>query len=89
MGLLPRDHRLARGAAVSVTELRQDPAYQEQCQPVGDEILDRVTLSRLITVVGTAAADRLTSELPTVPATDLPATTLALGWSPSGIAAGK
>ncbi|MEU4173359.1 LysR family transcriptional regulator [Streptomyces sp. NPDC026665] len=81
IALLPREHRLAGLATVSVSELRQDPFYQEQCPPMGlDEILDRVALGRLITVVGSAVGERLTQEVCAVPVTDLPATTLALGW---------
>ncbi|MEV6866860.1 LysR family transcriptional regulator [Streptosporangium subroseum] len=81
VALLPRDHRLARRAVVTIAELRREPAYQEQCPPMGlDEILDRVALGRLVTVVGSAAADCLTREVVAVPVTDLPPTTLALGW---------
>ncbi|MGW7616348.1 LysR substrate-binding domain-containing protein [Streptomyces antimycoticus] len=81
LALLPREHPLAGRAAVTAAELRQDPAYQEQCPPMGlDEILDRVTVGRLITVVGSAVGERLTREVCAVPVTDLPATTLALGW---------
>jgi DNA-binding transcriptional LysR family regulator len=82
VALLPCDHRLARRAMVTSAELRHDPAYQG-CPPAGlDEILDRVTLGRLVTVVGSAAADRLTPEVIAVPVADMPATTLALGWLP-------
>jgi len=81
VALLTRDHRLARRAMVTTAELRLEPAYQEQCPPMGlDEILDRVALGRLITVVGSTAADRLTQEVMAVPVADLPPTTLALGW---------
>ncbi|GAA1709865.1 hypothetical protein GCM10009680_58560 [Streptomyces yatensis] len=45
-----------------------------------DEILDRVAVGRLITVVGSAIGERLTREVCAVPVTDLPAATLALGW---------
>jgi DNA-binding transcriptional LysR family regulator len=83
VALLTRDHRLARRAMVTTAELGQELAYQEQCPPMGlDEILDRVALGRLITVVGSAAADRLTGEVMAVPVAGLPPTTLALGWLP-------
>ena len=83
VALLPLGHRLARRAMLTTADLRQEPAYQEQCPPTGlDEILDRVALSRLITVVGSAAADRLTTDVIAVPVADLPTTTLALGWLP-------
>jgi DNA-binding transcriptional LysR family regulator len=83
VALLPCDHRLARRAAVTTAQLRQEPAYREQCPPMGlDEILDRVALGRLVTVIGSGAADRLAPEVIAVPVADLPATTLALGWLP-------
>jgi DNA-binding transcriptional LysR family regulator len=83
VALLTRDHRLARRAVVTTAELRQEPAYREQCPPMGlDEILDRVALGRLVTVVGSGVADRLTREVTAVPVADLPPTTLALGWLP-------
>jgi DNA-binding transcriptional LysR family regulator len=82
IALLPRDHRLARCAVVTSAELRREPAFQG-CPPTGlDEILDRVALGRLVTVVGSAAADRLTPDVTAVPVADLPPTTLALGWLP-------
>lgn len=81
VALVPREHHLARHAAVTTTQLRQDPAYQEQCPPMGlDEVLDRVALGRLVTVVGSAAASRLTRQVIAIRVTDLPTTTLALGW---------
>jgi DNA-binding transcriptional LysR family regulator len=83
VALLARDHRLARRAMVTTAELRSEPGYQEQCPPMGlDEILDRVALGRLIAVVGSTAADRLTREVTAVPVADLPPTTVALGWLP-------
>ncbi|NEW68958.1 LysR family transcriptional regulator [Streptomyces rhizosphaericus] len=81
VALLPRGHTLAGRATVTATELRRDPAFAERCPPMGlDEMLDRVALGRLIAVVGSAAGERLTPEVCAVPVTDLPATTLALGW---------
>ena len=86
VALLPRDHRLAHRAAVTTGELRQELAYQEQCPPMGlDEILDRVALGRLVTVVGSVDAHRLTREVIAVPVQDLPMTTLALGWLPQAV----
>ncbi|MFI1564413.1 TetR/AcrR family transcriptional regulator [Streptomyces sp. NPDC020490] len=43
-----------------------------------DEILDRVALGRLVTVVGPAVSDRLPREVAAVPVTDVPGITLAL-----------
>ncbi|MEH0938117.1 hypothetical protein [Micromonospora psammae] len=45
-----------------------------------DEILDLVALGRLVTVVGSSVADRLVPDVVAVAVSDLPATTLALGW---------
>jgi DNA-binding transcriptional LysR family regulator len=81
VALLPGDHHLARSVAVTTAELSQDPAYREQCPMVGlDEIVDRVALGRLITVVGASIAERLAPEVVAIPVKDLPSTTLALGW---------
>ncbi|MDX2706897.1 LysR family transcriptional regulator [Streptomyces sp. PA03-6a] len=81
VALLPRGHRLAARGEVTTAELREDPAFREECPPVGlDEIVDRVALGRLVTVVGSAAADRLTRDVVAVAVADLPATTLALAW---------
>ncbi|WP_237530853.1 LysR family transcriptional regulator [Streptomyces sp. SID3212] len=83
VALVPRDHPLAARAGVTTAELRQEPAFREKCPPTGlDEILDRVALGRLVTVVGSAAVARLTREVVAVPVTDLPMTTLALGRLP-------
>ncbi|WP_326570572.1 hypothetical protein OIE69_04260 [Actinacidiphila glaucinigra] len=77
--LLPRGHRLATRREVTTAELREDPGHREECPPMGlDEIVDRVALGRLVTVVGSAAADRLTRDV--VAVADLPATRLALAW---------
>ncbi|MFF3945809.1 hypothetical protein ACFYYN_13385 [Streptomyces sp. NPDC001902] len=79
MALLPRGHRLAARGEVTTAEVREDPAFREECLPVGlDEIVDRVALGRLVTVVGSAAADRLTRDV--VAVADLPAMTLAPAW---------
>ena len=58
-----------------------NPAYCEQRPMVGlDEILDRVTFGRLVTVVGSTMAGQLSLEIVAVSVADLPATTPALGW---------
>ncbi|MFC0112434.1 LysR family transcriptional regulator [Kibdelosporangium aridum] len=80
LALLPRDHPVACRRAVTTRELSDDPAYQLCPQSSLDEILDRVALGRLVTVVGDAVAERLTPGVVGIPVTDLPATTLALGW---------
>ncbi|MFI8182239.1 hypothetical protein OG539_39245 [Actinacidiphila glaucinigra] len=79
--LLPRGHRLATRREVTTAELREDPGYREECPPMGlDEIVDRVALGRLVTVVGSAAADRLTRDVVAVAVADLPATRLVPAW---------
>jgi hypothetical protein len=47
-----------------------------------DEIMDLVALGRLVTIVGSAATDRLPLDIAAVPVTDLPPTTLAFCWPP-------
>jgi hypothetical protein len=66
---------------VTVAELGRDANFAPECPPVGlDEIVDRVVLGRLVTVVGSGAADRISSEVAAVPVSDLPPTRLALAW---------
>ncbi|MFD4872566.1 hypothetical protein ACFWOB_04265 [Streptomyces sp. NPDC058420] len=51
--LLPRDHPPARRSVVTVAEPGQDADFDPECPPAGlDEIVDRVALGRLVTVVG-------------------------------------
>jgi DNA-binding transcriptional LysR family regulator len=66
--LVPRDHTLARRPAVTVAELGLD------------EIVDRVVLGRLVTIVGSGATERISPEVTAVPVSDLPPTRLALAW---------
>jgi DNA-binding transcriptional LysR family regulator len=79
--LVPRDHRLARRATVTVAELGQEANFAEQCPPLGlDEIIDRVVLGCLVTIVGSGAAERISPEVTAVPVLDLPPTRVALAW---------
>jgi DNA-binding transcriptional LysR family regulator len=79
--LVPRSHPLARRTAVTVAELGQHANFEPQCPPVGlDEIVDRVVLGRLVTVVGSGAAERISSDVAAVPVSDLLPTRLALAW---------
>ncbi|MEU3985588.1 LysR family transcriptional regulator [Streptomyces sp. NPDC026672] len=83
VALLRGDHPLARRTAVTVADLRGEPGYRGECPEAGlDEIMDRVALGRLVTVVGSAAADRLPPDVAAVPVADLPPTTLAFCWAP-------
>jgi hypothetical protein len=44
--------------AATVAELGQDANFEPECPPVGlDEIVDRVVLGRLVTVVGSGRSD--------------------------------
>jgi DNA-binding transcriptional LysR family regulator len=79
--LLPRDHPLARRTVVTVAELAQDAHFDPECPTIGlDEIVDRVVLGRLVTVVGSGAVERIPSEVAAVPVSDLLPTRLALAW---------
>jgi DNA-binding transcriptional LysR family regulator len=79
--LVPRGHPLARRTVVTVAELGQDANFESECPTIGlDEIVDRVVLGRLVTVVGSGAAERISSEVSAVPVSDLPSTRLALAW---------
>ena len=79
--LLPRDHPLARRGVVTVAELGRDAHFDPECPTVGlDEIVDRVVLGRLVTVVGSGAVERIPSEVAAVPVSDLLPTRLALAW---------
>ncbi len=79
--LVPRGHPLARRPAVTVAELGQDANFEPECPPLGlDEIVDRVVLGRLVTIVGSGAAERISPEVTAVPVSDLPPTRLALAW---------
>lgn len=83
VALVPRGHHLAGRAAVAVAELRDEPGYRAHCPEIGlDEIMDRVLLGRLVTVVGSGVTDRLPRDVAAVPVSDLPPTTLAFCWSP-------
>lgn len=84
MLLLPAGHRLAGRAALAAADLVDEPGYRARCPEIGiDEIMDRVALGRLVTVVGSAASERLPRDVVAVPVTDLPPTTLAFCWSPT------
>ncbi|GHF91629.1 LysR family transcriptional regulator [Streptomyces thermodiastaticus] len=84
VALVPRGHVLAGRDGVVVADLRGESSYRDRCPEAGlDEILDRVALGRLITVVGSTVVDRLPEEVAAVPVTDLPSTTLAFCWSPA------
>lgn len=79
--LVPRGHPLARRTMVTVAELGQDAKFAPECPPVGlDEIIDRVVLGRLVTVVGSGAVERIPAEVAAVSVSDLPPTRLALAW---------
>jgi DNA-binding transcriptional LysR family regulator len=81
VALLPRGHRLARRHAVTVADLARDTNFVPECPALGlDEIIDRVGLGFLITVVGSGAAERTTPEVTAVPVSDLPPTHLGLAW---------
>lgn len=81
IALIPRGHPLASRRAVTVAELAHDANFVPECPPLGlDEIVDRVVLGRLVTIVGSGAAERISPEVAAVPVSDLPPTRLALAW---------
>ncbi|GHH87394.1 LysR family transcriptional regulator [Streptomyces sulfonofaciens] len=81
VALLPRGHRLAARPHVTTAELAGLDHFAARCPPIGlDEMLDRVALGRLVTVVGAGATDRLGAGVVAVPVADLPPTTVVLGW---------
>ena len=81
VALMPRGHRLAGRAAVTVADLAREANFAPECPPLGlDEIVDRVGLGFLVTVVGSGAAERIPPEVAAVPVSDLPPTHLALAW---------
>ncbi|MEV5177330.1 LysR family transcriptional regulator [Streptomyces flaveolus] len=83
VALLPSGHRLAGRTALAVAELADEAGYRPYCPEIGiEEIMDRVALGRLVTVVGSAVSDRLPRDVVAVPVTDLPPTTLAFCWAP-------
>jgi MerR HTH family regulatory protein len=74
IGLIPRGHPLASRQVVTVAELAHDANFTPECPPLGlDEIVDRVALGRLVTVVGSGAVERISPEVTAVPVSDLPA----------------
>jgi DNA-binding transcriptional LysR family regulator len=80
--LVPRGHPLAGRPSVTVADLGRDPNFALECPPLGlDEIIDRVVLGRLVTVVGSGAAARISPDVAAVPVSDLPPTRLALAWT--------
>lgn len=79
--LVPRGHPLAGRPSVTVADLGRDATFALECPPLGlDEIIDRVVLGRLVTVVGSGAAARISPDVAAVPVSDLPPTRLALAW---------
>ncbi|MCZ4123399.1 LysR family transcriptional regulator [Streptomyces sp. H39-S7] len=79
--LLPVSHPLALRASVTIAELRQEAAFAAECPSIGlDEIVDRVVLGRLVTVVGSGATERISAGVTAVPVSDVPPTRLVLGW---------
>jgi hypothetical protein len=52
-----------------------------------DQIVELVSLGRLIVVVGATAADRIGDSVVAVPVTDSPATKLVLAWADDADAA--
>nr|WP_229911325.1 LysR substrate-binding domain-containing protein [Streptomyces aurantiogriseus] len=83
--LLPLDHSLAAKPAVSVADIVQDELFRPLSSAVApeamlDEIVDKVAMGELITMVGASATDRIGSAVTAVPVVDAPPTLLVLTW---------
>jgi DNA-binding transcriptional LysR family regulator len=83
IALLPAGHHLANRSEVTLAEVRQDETFQASCPTIGlDEIIDLVSLRRLIVVVGDSVSGRLGTTVSAVTVSDLPGTLLMLAWTP-------
>jgi DNA-binding transcriptional LysR family regulator len=82
IALLPAQHRLASERRLSLARLRDEATFAEQCPALSlDEIIDSVSLDRLIVIVGEGAASRTGPEVTGVPVTGLAPSTLVLAWA--------
>lgn len=82
VALVPADHPLASQPHTNVGRLRQERAYRAMCPAdVGlDEIVDCVALGRLVVVVGDGVKGRIGDGVAAVNVSDLPSTSIVLGW---------
>jgi DNA-binding transcriptional LysR family regulator len=78
--VMPATHRLAGRSVVHTAELQTDPLFVADCPHDLDELLDLVSLGRLVTVVGHSAVERLGSRGAAAPVADQPPTELLLAW---------
>ncbi len=81
IALLPAHHRFAAERHLSLTRLRSETNFVDECPALTlDEIVDNVALDRLIVIVGEGAATRIGPAVAGVPVTELPSSTLVLAW---------
>ncbi|WP_394618619.1 LysR family transcriptional regulator [Lentzea sp. JNUCC 0626] len=79
--LLPPEHPLARRPFVLLAEISEEDAYREQCpDDTLDQILDLVSLGRLVLVVGESVRTRIGTVVVAVPVLDVAPTRLVLAW---------
>ncbi|MEO3873363.1 LysR family transcriptional regulator [Nonomuraea sp. B12E4] len=90
VALLPPGHRLAGRPAVVFAELAGEDAYREN-RPTDtlDQIVELVSLGRLVVVVGASVTERIGDTVVAVPVVDVPATRLVLAWPGGGTDAAR
>jgi hypothetical protein len=82
VALLPAQHPLAASRSLSLSRLRAEATFAEQCPALSlDEIIDSVALDRLIVIVGEGAAARTGPAVTGVPVAGLAPSTLVLSWA--------
>jgi DNA-binding transcriptional LysR family regulator len=82
VALLPAQHPLAASRSLSLSRLRAEATFAEQCPALSlDEIIDSVALDRLIVIVGEGAAARTGPAVTGVPVAGLAPSTLVLAWA--------
>ncbi|NJQ01846.1 LysR family transcriptional regulator [Streptomyces zingiberis] len=88
VALVTAAHRFAGREGVTLSEVAAEDAFTSRCPEMPfDELLDRVALGRLITVVGSGAVGRLARGVAAVPVKDQPSARIVLAW-PDGPATG-
>jgi DNA-binding transcriptional LysR family regulator len=82
VALLPAQHPLAGSRSLSLSRLRAEATFAEQCPALSlDEIIDSIALDRLIVIAGESAAARTGPAVTGVPVTGLAPSTLVLAWA--------
>ncbi|WP_416971723.1 LysR substrate-binding domain-containing protein [Streptomyces sp. 4F14] len=83
LAFLPAGHRLAGRAALTMADVEADPAFARPAPDTAvDEILDRVALGDLVTVMAAHLGDRLGPGIATVPVTGRSGTRIVVARLP-------